>query len=87
MPLFTLVYYEVTRLEKTVEAESLEQAILIGNQRRHDTGWWEDAQEETLGTNGVEHVFDDHGHEVYPPIGRPFPHTPDTPREPKTARS
>lgn len=75
MPRFTLVYYEVTRLEKTIEAGSLEEAILTGNQRRHETAWWDDAEEESLGTNGVERVLDDHGHEVYPPIGRPFPPT------------
>jgi hypothetical protein len=67
MAQFTLVYYEVTQIEKTIDAPSLEEAILAGNQRRHDTDWWDGAEQETLGTNGVERVFDAIGQQIYPP--------------------
>lgn len=57
MPRFTLIGYETTRLEMCVEAATVTEAI---------TKWDPDAcDEETLGTNGVEAVYDDKDQQLY----------------------
>jgi len=58
---FTLVYYELNRLERKVKAKTLEQAIAKANKIEG----WDDCEEETQGTNGVEAAFDESGFQVY----------------------
>jgi len=60
---FTVFAYEVTELTRTVEADSVEEAIAKAYQGS-DTDWtqW---SEETLGTNGVELVYTESGESVY----------------------
>ena len=64
MPNYTLVYYEMTRVARDVEAPSVEEAIAMGEAMREEHNW-EDCEEEALGTNGVEEVIDENGNAVY----------------------
>lgn len=52
---FEVVYFEMTRLTRKVEADTLEEAIAKSEALRTE-GEWDDCQEDTLGTNGVERV-------------------------------
>src|SRR5664280_924627 len=61
--IFTVVAYEVTELTRTVEAESVEEAIALAY-HGPDTDWSE-WSETTLGTNGIEVVFAECGESVY----------------------
>lgn len=65
MPSFTLVYYELNRIERTVEAETMEAAIAEGERLRHEVGGWEGCTETTHGTNGVEMVINADGETLY----------------------
>ena len=60
---FKVVAYEVTELTRTVEAESVEEAIALAY-HGPDTDWSE-WSETTLGTNGIEVVFAECGESVY----------------------
>jgi hypothetical protein len=60
---FTLVAYEVTELTRTVEADTVEEAIALAY-HGSDTDWTE-WSETTLGTNGIEIVFTESGESVY----------------------
>ena len=57
MPQYEIVYFELTRLTKSIEAPDLDAAIIIGENGRHEPFWWDDVEEETLGTMGVEAVY------------------------------
>ena len=61
MPKFKLVYFETTKIVVEQEAATLEEAIALSGD---DTGW-DGAEEFTLGTNGVEEVYDEAGNKVY----------------------
>lgn len=63
MPVYTLVYYETNRLERDVEAPSLEEAIAADIEKR-DADGWENTRETSLGTNGVEEAWVE-GKQVY----------------------
>ena len=52
---FTVVAYEVTELTRTVEADTVEEAIALAY-HGSDTDWTE-WSETTLGTNGIEIGF------------------------------
>ena len=61
--IFKVVAYEVTELTRTVEVESVEEAIALAY-HGSDTDWTE-WSEETLGTNGIELVCTESGESVY----------------------
>jgi hypothetical protein len=60
---YTVSAFELTELTRTIEADSVEEAIAKAYQG-HDTDWaqW---SETTLGTNGVERVRTESGEIVY----------------------
>ncbi len=64
MRTFTVVYYEVTRIKRTVKAVSLD-SLMEKLPRIQERDGWRGCDEETLGTNGVEEVFDADGKRVY----------------------
>ena len=61
--IFKVFAYEVTELTRTVEADSVEEAIALAY-HGSDTDWtaW---SETTLGTNGIELVCTESGESVY----------------------
>jgi hypothetical protein len=61
MSAFRLVYYELVRLTRTVEAPSLEEAIAKASEIED----WEDCDETTHGTNGVEFAYNEKGERIY----------------------
>ena len=61
--IFKVVAYEVTELTRTVEADSVEEAIAKAY-HGSDTDWTE-WSETSLGTNGVELVCTESGESVY----------------------
>ena len=61
--IFTIVAYEVTELTRTVEADSVEEAIALAY--HGPTTDWTEWSETTLGTNGIEVVFTESGESVY----------------------
>jgi hypothetical protein len=63
MAQYEVVYFEVNRIRRLVEADSAEEAIAKSEKLREEIGW-EDCEEETEGTNGVERVYLN-GEEVY----------------------
>ncbi len=66
MAKFFVEYREINVITREVEADSVEEAIAKSEQIRVDSEEpWEDCQEDTLGTNGVERVTDAKGVEVY----------------------
>jgi hypothetical protein len=60
---FKVVAYKVTELTRTVEADTVEEAIALAY-HGSDTDWSE-WSEQTLGTNGIELVFTESGESVY----------------------
>ena len=60
---FTCVYFETTRIEKEVEAETVELAIAAANEATSQG--WEGCDEESLGTDGVVEVLDAGGNRVW----------------------
>jgi hypothetical protein len=60
---FTVVAYEVTELTRTVEADTVEEAIALAY--HGPTTDWTEWSETTLGTNGIEVVFAESGESVY----------------------
>lgn len=68
MSKFTVVYFETTRIERTVDAESVEEAIYRSEELR-SVGSWDGCDEESLGTDGVEEVLDERGERVYTAAG------------------
>ena len=70
---YTVVYYELTRIERQVEADSVEHAVAAAEKIRWDyensecppDSVWEGCDETTYGTNGVEEVLDSEGNLVY----------------------
>lgn len=58
---YTLVYYELNRIERKIEAPSLEEAIAQAGKLEG----WDDCEEEAMGTNGVEFAYDEAGNRVY----------------------
>lgn len=59
--LYTLVYYELNRIERKVEAPTLEEAIAAAGKIEG----WDDCTEEAQGTDGVEFAYDAAGNRVY----------------------
>jgi hypothetical protein len=53
---YTCVFFETNKIQKTVEAETPEAAIALAEVAAQ--AGWADCVEETLGTCGVEEVFD-----------------------------
>ena len=53
---YEVVYWELTRISRIVNAASVEKAIAKSEQLR-SKGYWADCQEDTEGTNGVERVY------------------------------
>jgi len=63
---FTVVYYETNRIERTVEADTVEEAIASSEaSRTAEDGYWEDCGEESFGTDGVVEVLDATGECAY----------------------
>jgi hypothetical protein len=65
---FTAVYYETNRIERTIEAATVEEAIAASEALRAESGdWvdWKDCGEESIGTDGVVEVLDAAGKRVY----------------------
>jgi hypothetical protein len=60
---FKVVAYEVTELTRTVEAESVEEAIALAYHGPNTD--WSEWSETTLGTNGIELVCTESGESVY----------------------
>ena len=60
---FKVVAYEVTELTRTVEAESVEEAIALAYHGPNTD--WSEWSETTLGTNGIELVYAESGESVY----------------------
>ena len=60
---FKVVAYEVTELTRTVEADTVEEAIALAY--RGPNTVWTEWSETTLGTNGIEVVFAECGESVY----------------------
>ncbi len=63
MPTYEIVYWELNRLARTIDAPSMEEAIAESEKLRAEHQW-DDCQEDSEGTNGVEQVLLD-GKEVY----------------------
>lgn len=63
---FEVVYYETIRISRTVEAHTPEEAIAISEQLRDEQSAWDDCDEVTQGTVGVEEVWCD-GQQVWRP--------------------
>jgi hypothetical protein len=62
---FTVVYYEANRIERTVEAATVEEAIASSESlRTAESGYWANCDEESCGTGAVE-VLDATGECVY----------------------
>jgi len=57
MATFSVRYFEINCVHRIVEASTFEEAIAISEARRAD-GDWDDCEEQTGGTNGVELVVD-----------------------------
>ncbi len=64
MPTFDLVYFELTRITKSVEANDMESAMRV-DLARCDPFFWDNCKEETLGTMGIEAVYDQAGNLLY----------------------
>jgi len=63
---FTVVYYETNRIERTIEADTVEEAIASSEaSRTAEDGYWEDCGEESFGTDGVVEVLDATGKLAY----------------------
>jgi|ERR1035441_491599 hypothetical protein len=63
---FTVVYYETNRIERTVEAATVEEAIAASEALRvAEGGYWEGCNEESFGTDGVVEVLDATGKRAY----------------------
>ncbi len=56
MPEYEVVYWELNRISRRVKAKSVELAI-AKSERLRRTRVWDDCEEETEGTNGVEQVY------------------------------
>jgi hypothetical protein len=64
MPQYTCVYYELNRIEHTVEAKD-PQAARRKSRRETNNNGWDACDEITHGTKGVEEVLDAKGHSVW----------------------
>jgi hypothetical protein len=53
---YEVVYWELTRISRLVRAKSMEHAI-AKSERLRRKNIWEDCQEDSEGTNGVERVY------------------------------
>lgn len=53
---FEIVYWELTRISRLVEAPTMTEAIAASEAKRGE-GDWDDCQEDSEGTNGVERVY------------------------------
>ena len=63
---FTVVYYETNRIERTIEAASVEEAIAASETlRAAEGGYWEGCDEEPFVTDGVVEVLDSTGKRSY----------------------
>jgi len=63
---FTVVYYETNRIERTIEAATVEEAIAASEAlRAAEDGYWEGCGEESFGTDGVVEVLDATGKRAY----------------------
>ena len=63
---FTVVYYETNRIERTIEAATVDEAIAASDAlRAAEGGYWEGCDEESFGTDGVVEVLDATGECVY----------------------
>lgn len=56
MPLFDVVFVETTTITKRIEAETVAEAYAMAERRWDETGFWDDTDEETEGTDGVESI-------------------------------
>jgi|HubBroStandDraft_1064217.scaffolds.fasta_scaffold68762_1 hypothetical protein len=62
---FTVVYYETNRIERSIEAATVEEAIAVSEASRADDGDWKDYGEESRCTDGVVEVLDAAGKRVF----------------------
>lgn len=64
MPTFKLVYYEVIKLTQKIQAKTIEDAIAVGNSIEPREAKCP-LEVESLGTDGVEEVYDNTGDALY----------------------
>jgi hypothetical protein len=63
---FTAAYYDANRIERTIEAASVEDAIASSEAlRAAEGGYWEGCDEESFGTDGFVEVLDSTGRRAY----------------------